>query len=98
MRQNQLEGSSSISKSNARVISTALPPSEPSFPNQKMFIMMGLAVGIVISALIVMPKSQEDPYRPLPDGAPSLEGRYLPDELGAGSRTANPAIGPGPKS
>ena len=48
----------------AQIISIALPPGAPSFPNPKVFVLMGLAVGIIISALIVMPKAPEVMYAP----------------------------------
>lgn len=48
----------------AQIVSTALPSGTPSFPNPKVFVLMGLAVGIIISALIVMPKAPDILYAP----------------------------------
>lgn len=58
----------------AQIISVALPPGGPSFPNPKVFVLMGLAVGIIISALIVMPKAPDVVYTPTIGDQLALDG------------------------
>lgn len=57
----------------AQIVSVALPPGSPSFPNPKVFVLMGLAIGIIISALIVMPKAPEVLYSPTPADTLALD-------------------------
>ncbi|MEA2552537.1 MAG: polysaccharide biosynthesis transport protein, partial [Fimbriimonadaceae bacterium] len=58
----------------AQIVSLAMPPGTPSFPNSRVFVLMGLAVGIIISALIVMPKAPEILYAPTVSDTLALDG------------------------
>ena len=61
----------------AQIVSIAMPSSVPSFPNPKVFVLMGLAVGIIISALIVMPKAPEVVYAPTVGDALALDATSI---------------------
>lgn len=61
----------------AQIVSRAYAPDTPSFPNPKVFVLMGLAVGIIISALIVMPKAPDIMYAPTGADALALDGTSL---------------------
>ena len=61
----------------AQIISVALAPGAPSFPNPKVFVLMGLAVGIIISALIVMPKAPDVVYTPTVGDTLALDGSSI---------------------
>ena len=71
----------------AQIISVALAPGAPSFPNPKVFVLMGLAVGIIISALIVMPKAPDVVYTPTIGDQLALDGSIR--------SSANPALSQG---
>lgn len=64
---------SSGREAQAQIVSVALPPGTPSFPNPKVFVLMGLAIGIIISALIVMPKAPDILYAPSATEALALD-------------------------
>ena len=61
----------------AQIVSIAMPPGTPSFPNPKVFVLMGLAVGIIISALIVMPKAPDIMYAPSTADTLALDGTSM---------------------
>jgi len=61
----------------AQIVSIAMPPGTPSFPNPKVFVLMGLAVGIIISALIVMPKAPDVMYAPTVADTLALDGTSI---------------------
>jgi uncharacterized protein involved in exopolysaccharide biosynthesis len=64
----------SAREAQAQIISVALAPGQPSFPNSKVFVLMGLAIGIIISALIVMPKAPDVMYAPTGADVLALNG------------------------
>ncbi|MFN8220440.1 MAG: hypothetical protein U0S12_09975 [Fimbriimonadales bacterium] len=47
---------------NANIVSTAFDPSQPSFPDTRLFFLMGIGLGIVLAALIIMPKAPVEAY------------------------------------
>ena len=61
----------------AQIVSIALPPGQPSFPNPKVFMLMGLAIGIILSALIVMPKAPDVMYAPTTADALALDSSAI---------------------
>jgi succinoglycan biosynthesis transport protein ExoP len=46
----------------ADIVSHALPPSQPSFPDSRLLVMAGLALGVFFAVLIVMPRPQTETY------------------------------------
>lgn len=71
-----LESTGKGRQSNARIVSTAIPPlNAPSFPDTRLFIFFGLGLGVVISAFILMPKGEVDVY-----------GEVKPTRTGVGGR------------
>lgn len=100
-RKTALESQGTGRESQARIVSTALAPTTPSFPNTKLFVLMGLAIGIVISALIVMPKAPQVVYTPVPAETLSLNGHHgepaLPRKEEEEEDAPRPAIGTGSK-
>lgn len=71
----------------ARVVSRALPPGSPSFPDPRLLTMAGLALGAFFAILIVMPRPQGPEayaggYVPTlpPDDASQLTARRSPSE------------------
>lgn len=93
-RRDLIEATGSGRKNPSQIVSTALPPSLPSFPDARLFILIGLAIGFVVGALIIMPKGDMDLYGQWPrsdakglrGGAPSAVDATMPDA---------PAIGEG---
>ena len=61
-RRESLESMGAGRQSVARIVSPALPPAVPSFPDMKLFILIGLAIGVIVAALIIMPKGDQDIY------------------------------------
>ncbi len=90
-------------KALATVVSFAMPPGTPSFPNPKVFVLMGLAIGIIISALIVMPKAPDIMYVPTAADSlaldnTSMRAAALPTTVTPEPEPARPAIEPGKPS
>lgn len=79
-------------KSPAQIVSTAIPPSLPSFPDLRLFVLIGLALGFVAAALIIMPKGDMDVYGQWPRGRAGLGAGTAPSVAGSASA---PAIGEG---
>jgi uncharacterized protein involved in exopolysaccharide biosynthesis len=71
----------------ARIVSTALPPSRPSFPDPRLMVMAGLALGVFFAVLILMPRAN-------PTGYAYDRGEPLPGEPGfdrlSGRSSASP--------
>lgn len=61
-RRGAIEATGSGRRSVARIVSSALPPSVPSFPDQRLFTLVGLALGLIVGALIIMPRGDQDIY------------------------------------
>lgn len=76
----------------AKIVSPAYAPTNPSFPNTRLFVLMGLAVGIVISALIIMPKAPEIVYAPTPADTLALDPALRAELMSDAERVTRPAI------
>jgi len=61
-RREILETTGSGRKSPANIVSMALAPTQPSFPDPRLFFLMGLAVGVIVAALVIMPRGDMDVY------------------------------------
>ena len=92
-------------RAQAQIVSIAMPPGAPSFPNPKVFVLMGLAVGIIISALIVMPKAPDVMYAPSTSDTLALDATSMRTMASALPTTeqpepavARPSIEPGTPS
>jgi succinoglycan biosynthesis transport protein ExoP len=97
-RREILESTGSGRRAVAQIVSPALPPSAPSFPDQRLFMLIGLALGIVVSALIIMPRGDQDIYGQWNQKqAKGLKGRKAAAPAAVGSEpTDAPAIGGAP--
>lgn len=72
-------------RSMAQIISPALVPQAQSWPDSRLFILIGLALGIIVAALIIMPKGDQDIY-----GQWNQKQKRLPQ----GKRPQNPQVNP----
>ncbi|HWD37696.1 MAG TPA: GNVR domain-containing protein [Fimbriimonas sp.] len=59
-RQTQLQAVGATRQANARIVSPALVPDGPSFPDSKMFSLAGLAMGAFLAVLIMMPRPEQE--------------------------------------
>lgn len=84
---------SSGREAQAQIVSVALAPGTPSFPNPRVFVLMGLAIGIIISALIVMPKAPDILYTPSASETLALDPSMRP-AVGALPEHQEPAARP----
>lgn len=76
-------------QSTARIVSVAIPPSQPSFPDPRIFTLAGLAIGIFTAVLILMPRASDrivtnrvyNDFEPMPPVAtPTLKPGDSPGE------------------
>lgn len=75
-RKDVIEQTGSGRKSPAKIVSTALTPTTPSFPDVRLFTLIGLAIGFVVAALVIMPKGDTDLYGQWPQNrAKGLKGK-----------------------
>lgn len=61
-RESFVEGMGRARSVNANITSPALPMSQPSFPDVRLFTLMGFGLGVVLAALIIMPKAPVEAY------------------------------------
>jgi uncharacterized protein involved in exopolysaccharide biosynthesis len=53
---------SGVRKSNSRVVSEAITPVTPSFPDLRVFGVLGFAIGLMLSIFIIMPRNPRRPF------------------------------------
>lgn len=64
-RRSVVESTGTGRKSNATIVSPAYALTRPSFPDVRLFTLMGIGLGVVLAALIVMPKAPTETYVPV---------------------------------
>lgn len=92
-RMDVVEATGSGRKNPARIVSTALVPTQPSFPDLRLFVLIGLAIGFVVAALIIMPKGDTDIYGNWPKGDTKSVGPRSKKAPSVSAQTDAPAIG-----
>lgn len=97
-RMDVIESTGSGRKNPARIVSTALVPTQPSFPDLRLFVLIGLAIGFVVAALIIMPKGDTDIYGNWPKGDAKSVGPRSKKSPSVAAQTDAPAIGGDPDS
>ncbi len=92
-RRQVIDSSGTGRKNPARIVATALEPSLPSFPDVRLFTLIGFAIGFIVAALIVMPKGDTDIYGQWPrSGGKGLQASPRP-AVDTGTEAESPAIG-----
>lgn len=95
-RRSTLEAMDGGRKSMATIVSPAYPLNRPSFPDVRLFTFMGIGLGIVLFALIVMPKAPTETYIPVVGPERTALSSEKKKKLSSGDETS--ALGEGPKS
>lgn len=92
-RRQVIDSSGSGRKNPAKIVASALEPSMPSFPDVRLFTLIGFAIGFIVAALIVMPKGDTDIYGQWPrNGSKGLQASKRP-AVDTGTEAESPAIG-----
>jgi polysaccharide biosynthesis transport protein len=93
MRQDMLEAQGSSRQPNARIISTALVPNQPSNPNVRLYVLFGAAMGVALSLFVLMPRqTPEVDYLLVP--APPVAGADDLPQLRPGGGEGRSSIRP----